>query len=143
MPILSTAPKDLADHIEGRRWMETMYPKLPKSIQAARFNPAVSSTIYDVPITYGDNQNFSVRVYEPNLGSEIGELRPALIMVHGGGWIHGSPEADDWAAEWFASEIRGPVVSVDYRLVPEHPFPAPHDDVFEALNWVGRSRIPG
>ena len=50
--------------------------------------------------------------------------------------MHGSLETEDETCKFFCSELRGMILNVDYRLAPEHPFPAAHDDVFEVLNWV-------
>jgi len=60
----------------------------------------------------------------------------ALLWIHGGGTIFGTPrQANDWCSR-VAAELGVPVVSVDYRLAPEHPFPAGLDDCFDALHWI-------
>ena len=66
------------------------------------------------------------------------EPAPTLVWAHGGGWQYGSldmPEADS-VAQIVAATLPGAVVSVDYRLAPEHRFPAPLDDVVAAYRWV-------
>lgn len=138
MPLLATFPKDPADYVAARKWMSTEYPKLPKAIQAERFQPRISSQARDVQVEYGNDQQFSLRVYEPifNESSPRTPLLPALIMVHGGGWIHGDATGDEEICQFFVSELRGVVINVDYRLAPEYPFPKPMEDVFEAVNWV-------
>jgi acetyl esterase len=60
--------------------------------------------------------------------------QPALLWIHGGGYVMGSPE--DQRAIDFAYEGDITVVSVDYRLAPEHPFPAGLNDCYEALCWM-------
>lgn len=66
------------------------------------------------------------------------ELAPALVWAHGGGWRHGDldmPEADS-VAQVVAATLPGVVLSVDYRLAPEHRFPAPLDDVAAVQGWA-------
>ncbi len=60
---------------------------------------------------------------------------PVLVYLHGGGWICGSPKTHRKLAYRFA-EAGNLVVNVDYRLAPEHPFPAPFEDCVEALRWT-------
>lgn len=74
-----------------------------------------------------------VFVYEP-----AGRERPsgALLWIHGGGTILGRPEADHALCSRIARDARIPVVSVRYRLAPEHPFPAGLDDCSAALRWL-------
>ena len=57
-------------------------------------------------------------------------------MFHGGGWVIGSLEQYDGIARQLANASGAIVVSVDYRLAPEHPFPAPLDDCWHALEWA-------
>lgn len=59
-----------------------------------------------------------------------------LVWVHGGGWIHGDLNGYDGVARSLASRARCAVLSVDYRLAPEHPFPAGLEDVLRALEWA-------
>lgn len=63
-------------------------------------------------------------------------IRPVLIWMHGGGYVVGSPEQDIAFVAKLLDRFDIVVASVDYRLAPEHPFPAPLDDCFTALEWV-------
>ncbi|MFO8150094.1 MAG: alpha/beta hydrolase [Trueperaceae bacterium] len=73
-----------------------------------------------------------VRVYRP-----LGEASDAaLLWLHGGGLIVGAPAMDDGRCGAFARELGLTVVSVDYRLAPEHPFPAALDDAHAAWGWL-------
>lgn len=74
-----------------------------------------------------------VRVYSP--ADQDGPL-PGLVYLHGGGFILGSAEMFGGDAERIAAEVGAVVVSVDYRLAPEHPFPAANDDSVTAYGWV-------
>lgn len=72
------------------------------------------------------------RVYEPRTPAP----RPALVFYHGGGYVIMSPETHAKLAKQLAVGAGCTVVSVDYRLAPEHPFPAPVDDCVAAFRWV-------
>lgn len=65
-------------------------------------------------------------------------VRPsgALLWIHGGGYVIGAPEGDHELCSRIALELGVLVVNVDYRLAPEHPFPAGLDDCFTALRWL-------
>lgn len=74
-------------------------------------------------------------LYRPALEEDKGPL-PAVLYVHGGGFVLGAPEmADEYLAR-LADELGALIVAVDYRLAPEHPFPVPLYDCFAALSWV-------
>jgi len=58
-----------------------------------------------------------------------------LVWVHGGGWMHGDLDCYEGVARALANRARCAVLAVDYRLAPEHPFPAGFDDVWAAVEW--------
>ena len=72
-------------------------------------------------------------VYRPE--AEI-EGAPGYVLLHGGGFIAGLPERSDVRSTRIAAELGVVVVSVDYRLAPEHPYPAALDDAYAALAWL-------
>jgi hypothetical protein len=59
-----------------------------------------------------------------------------IVWLHGGGWVMDGIEASDAMCRILATSAAATVVSVDYRVAPEHPFPVPLDDCFDALSWV-------
>lgn len=61
---------------------------------------------------------------------------PALLWIHGGGYVIGSAQQDDRLCIGFSRRLGITVASVDYRLAPEHPYPAPLDDCYAALTWL-------
>ena len=61
---------------------------------------------------------------------------PVVAFFHGGGWVVSSIEGHDSLARRVAARSGALVVSVEYRLAPEHPFPAPHDDCWAATSWL-------
>lgn len=77
-----------------------------------------------------------VRVYTPAVRTTT---LPGLLWIHGGGFTTGQPEQDDALCERFVEEVGSVVVSVDYRLAPEHSFPAAPEDCYAALRWMAAS----
>lgn len=77
--------------------------------------------------------NGLVHLYYPK---DIQSPAPALIWIHGGGMIAGSAIFDHQTASFYAESANLVVASVEYRLAPEHPYPAAIDDCFEALTWL-------
>ena len=68
--------------------------------------------------------------------AERTSLLPAFLHIHGGGYVIGAPEMTDPANRLLASELGCVIVSVDYRLAPEAPHPAPVEDCYAALQWL-------
>ncbi len=77
----------------------------------------------------------ALRAYRP-AGAKPDEQLPALVYMHGGGWVIGDVDTHDVLCRQFANGARCAVYSVDYRLAPEHPFPAAVDDCIAALKFV-------
>ncbi|MGV0742578.1 alpha/beta hydrolase [Mycolicibacterium sp. XJ870] len=75
-----------------------------------------------------------VRVYRPP--TPAGVTLPIVVFIHGGGWSVGDLDSYDSTARRHAVGAEAVVVSVDYRLAPEHPYPAAVDDVWAATQWV-------
>lgn len=64
------------------------------------------------------------------------DTAPALLWIHGGGYVMGSARQDDQLCRRFSNELGITVAAVDYRLAPEHPYPAGLDDCYAALTWL-------
>ncbi|WP_232541436.1 alpha/beta hydrolase [Nocardia bovistercoris] len=79
--------------------------------------------------------NVSVRVHRP---AGLDTPAPALLWIHGGGYLIGSAAQDDQLCRRFAEKLGVVVASVEYRLAPEHPYPAPLDDCYAAWSWLAR-----
>jgi len=86
-------------------------------------------------VGYGELTDIPVRIYWPP--SETEESLPIVVFYHGGGWAIGDLDTHDHVARAHAIGAHAIVVSVDYRLAPEHPFPAGVEDAWAALQWVG------
>ena len=98
--------------------------------------PAVAS-VRDIVIP-GQAGGIPARVYSP-----VPDAPGVIIYYHGGGWVFGS--VDQWDASVRALTVASgcDVVSVDYRLAPEHVFPAAVDDAYDALAWTASSLADG
>lgn len=95
-----------------------------------------SISVYDQMIPGpDDNPALRVRIYEPKKRTET---LPGFLWIHGGGYVLGSPDGDDLLCQRFVLEANCVVVSVDYRLAPEHPYPAPVEDCYAALQWFAK-----
>jgi acetyl esterase len=75
-----------------------------------------------------------VRRYRPRRSAL--SPRPVLVDFHGGGFVIGDPTLKDWFNGELAARLDAVVVSVDYRLAPEHPFPAAYDDAVDSTKWA-------
>lgn len=80
----------------------------------------------------GPDGEIPIRCYRP----DAEEPRGVLVYYHGGGWVLGTLDSIDGVCRELADRAGCVVVSVDYRLAPEHPFPAAADDAYAALEWV-------
>jgi acetyl esterase len=88
--------------------------------------------VEDINVPAQDRQ-IPVRVYRHKAKSGP---QPCIVYLHGGGFIKGDLDSSDSVAWGFADETGAMVVSVDYRLAPEHPWPAGFDDGYDALAWI-------
>jgi len=123
MLALSEGPTDFSDPAEARRRIADMLASINADLDTSGL------TIEDRVIP-GD---VTVRVYAP---IERAGALPGVVYIHGGGFAVGSIESEHGGAAGIASDVGAVVVSVEYRLAPEHPFPAPLDDCYAALVWV-------
>jgi acetyl esterase len=123
----------------GSRPFETMAPEDARAAYLARRNflqlpPDSVAERRDVTIE-GPGGALALRLYR-GLGTKEGQPLPCLFYLHGGGWVLGSLESHDGICCTLANEAACWVVAVDYRLAPEHPFPAAVDDCAAAFKWL-------
>ena len=95
------------------------------------------ATVRDIVIPAGAGE-IGARVYEPAAAP-----RATVVYYHGGGWVIGSVDDSDALCRTLAVDSGCRVVSVDYRLAPEHRFPAAADDAYEACTWVAKNLADG
>jgi acetyl esterase len=118
--------------LDGSPLWETPIPTVRETTDRgadALFGPADSlaavsdSTAVGVP----------VRIYEPD--AEL-PAAGALVYLHGGGWVVGSLKSHDRLCRTLAARAGVPLIAVDYRLAPEHPFPAAIEDAWAVTSWA-------
>jgi acetyl esterase/lipase len=128
MPVI-----DLDDPVEARRAFEKLLVSMRKPLPEADLLDIEDRMI---PGWEGD-PDVSVRVYRPKTAtSEPATMLPGILLIHGGGFVVGSVEAEHVGAVLMAVEIGAVLVSVDYRLAPEHPYPAGLHDCYAALSYL-------
>src|SRR5438046_5902523 len=86
-------------------------------------------------VAQGPGGPIPLRVYRP-AGVAASVALPGLLYFHGGGWVIGDLDTHDVLCRQLTAEAGVTVVNVDYRLAPEHKFPAAVDDAWEATRWV-------
>src|ERR1700756_5619754 len=86
-----------------------------------------------IPAPHG---RIPARIYTPKKLRKADGLAPGLVFFHGGGWVIGNLETHDVVCRKLAHEGELIVISVDYRLAPEHKFPAAVDDAITATSWI-------
>jgi acetyl esterase len=125
--------------IAGRPAFETLTPdEARQAYTASRAllvpepQPVAETRELACPGPHGD---IALRFYRP-AGTERGQALPALVYFHGGGWLLGGLDSHDTTCRHFANAARCAVVSVDYRMAPEHKFPAAVDDSAAATRWI-------
>jgi len=107
---------------------------LDKSTEKWQSKPIPFSTIKNMNIKIASN-NVPVRVYTPDNGKNL----PLIIYSHGGSWVSGNLDVYDNVCRKLSKNSKAIVISVNYRLAPEHPFPAGLNDVYNVLQWVSKN----
>jgi len=131
--------KEAVCYIEATDCKLHYYELTPQEARVMRAVPTWQSghmpelkTIEDRKIPVRDGQEINIRVYIPAQEEKL----PVIIYYHGGGWVFGDLESADAGCQLLAAKAHSIVVSVDYRLAPEHPFPIPLHDAYDGLLWV-------
>ncbi|QIG42164.1 alpha/beta hydrolase [Nocardioides anomalus] len=133
-----------------------LYPEARRAVEAAQGEPQVHDDGYDVAAARAANRAAAL-AEEPLELAEIRDLdaagvpvrlyRPAgadpglVVHLHGGGFVFHDLDVHDRVCRRFADRLGMAVLSVDYRLAPEHPFPAAPDDVDTVLAWLRGSDL--
>lgn len=94
------------------------------------FGPIIEGDLGENRTIPGPAGDLGIRVFVPQ------RVDGVYLYFHGGGWVMGSAAGNDERLEGIAREAGVAVVSVDYRLAPEHPYPAPADDSEAAAQWL-------
>ena len=114
--------------------------QLPPPVVRAGYRTAVTAALGEdyVPAPLAEVRDATVagvpvRVYRPTVG---GPPLPAVVFAHAGGWVLGDLETHDEVCRYLALALPAVVVAVDYRLAPEHVYPAGHDDYWAVTGWL-------
>ncbi|WP_322924297.1 alpha/beta hydrolase [Paenibacillus campi] len=127
-----------------------LFPELhlPEQLDMARqfewpaAEPNERVMIHEYEIQGGADQPLRVRVYMPAQQVETASSLPGILWTHGGGHVLGSPEGEDKLCMLIVETVGCVIVSPDYRLAPEHPYPADVEDAFAALCWMMSDACP-
>ena len=119
--------------------VNTMTPVQARESYRSRraFTQPDAPEVYQVAdqVIESNGVNVPVRVYHPHTAQTQKSL-PALVYIHGGGWTIGDLDTHDVLCRSLCLQAGVVVVSVDYRMGPEHKFPAAYDDTVAAFNWT-------
>ncbi|MGE7693974.1 alpha/beta hydrolase [Lysinibacillus sp. NPDC094177] len=126
-------------YIKASESSKQYYNLTPQEARAIRIVPKWTSphspqlaAIENRKITVRDGAQINVRIYRPVLDEKL----PVIVYYHGGGWVFGNLDSTDAGCQLLAEKAQAIVVSVDYRLAPEYPFPTPLYDAYDSLEWV-------
>ncbi len=113
----------------GEPLLEECTPAEAREIRARRQRPSTEPIRHTLDLDAG---GVPVRLYRPSDSDDLG----LLVFFHGGGWVLGNLESHDNMCRILANSSGQAVLSVDYRLAPEHPFPAALEDAITATRWA-------
>ncbi|WP_442838852.1 alpha/beta hydrolase [Acinetobacter baumannii] len=114
--------RKFARNLVDREW--TLYSKVTPPMQETQ----------DLTVEGRDGHQIPIRIYKPQHAQD--ENLPILIYAHGGGYLFASIKALDRPVTLIANEAKVMVISIDYRLAPEHPYPAASDDGEDVFLWA-------
>jgi len=122
---------DLTDYKKARQETEKFKTFVGKIAEDERIS--ISEKIIGAP---ENNLELRIRIYKPEQSKDI---LPALIYMHGGGFVLGDLEMEHARCQKMAGDAECMVIAVDFRLAPEHPFPCGLEDCYQALCWVAEN----
>jgi acetyl esterase len=128
VPLLGRMPLATVDDVRAARALEAEL-----FVPAAAAIDTTGLLVYDRTVT--GPPGVPVRVYRPEADGSAA-LRPGLLVIHGGGFVLGSLHVVHSDATRLARELGAVVVSVGYRLAPEHRYPAAVEDCYAVLGWL-------
>jgi acetyl esterase/lipase len=145
----STLPRpgydeELGGVLTGLKFPTNITPELIPVIRGMPI-PAINDTIGEQPISHeersidGPGGPVTLAIFRSTKSKATGQTHPGLIWFHGGGFFSGSRFGSIQTQLDLVTDLDVVCISVDYRLGPEHPDPAPMEDGYAALVWVGEN----
>ena len=128
----ATAAADPA-HMRAESTRRRRLARLPIA-QLVTGRPDRGATAEDSFADLPDGTTLSLRIYRPR--RVVPGPLPVVVYFHGGGWTSGDPRQSEWWCTGLAARAGVAVVSVDYRLAPEHPFPTAVEDCYAVTCWI-------
>jgi acetyl esterase len=104
-----------------------------------RWGAPADVSVVTVPYTARDGASLELRLYRP--ANAQAEALPVLVYFHGGGYVVGSLQSHDGVCREFCARTPCAVLSVGYRVAPEHKFPTPLNDGADALAWLAQHAV--
>lgn len=131
--LFSTFPETILDENGLEETRKQMHQMAQNYIQPS--DDLVAKSFHSIPGLQGAPA-IPIVIYEP---VSKDKMMSGVLWIHGGGYIIGGAEINDALCRRFVLETDSLVVSVDYRLAPEHPYPAPLEDCYSALKWFSEN----
>lgn len=143
MPLDADAQKVVDLIVQANRPpYETLSPEAAREVYLASrriLQPDLQTVAEIVDLSCpGPAGQIPLRLYR-GLNAPQGKLQPVLVYFHGGGWVIGNIESHEWVCRGLANRGQCAVVSVDYRLAPEHKYPAAVEDCIAATAWIAEN----
>jgi acetyl esterase/lipase len=135
---------ELAEVLSALTFPTTITPDLIPAIRARPVS-AIEDTISGQPISHeehcikGPGGDITISIFRSTISKLSGQRRPGILWIHGGGMFSGSRFGSIQSLLDLVKSLDVVCVSVEYRLAPEHPDPAPLEDCYAALVWIGEN----
>lgn len=136
--------QEASQYIEDHKNNE-IFTSIDRSIHVNRTLPQQKkihlheiATIQNTSFTARDGAEIKARIYIPE---STKTTLPLIMYYHGGGWVIGDLDYMDGGCQYLTKHSEAIVISIDYRLAPEHPYPIPQNDAYDALLWVFKNDL--
>lgn len=138
MPLSAEAQAYLEKFNASGTPMHTVSPEEARELVAPlKVKKEKVASIREVWIA-GPAGELEARVYVPEVADQYEELLPTIVFFHGGGWVVGSIDSHDATCRALCNGAQALVMSVEYRLAPEHKYPAAPEDCYAATAWASK-----
>ena len=119
---------------DEKRWLSDVTAETLGELRAGSLPQEITDEVERIDRVIRDDPQLSVRISTKKGSTSTN--RPCVYSIHGGGYVGGSNELDDTLLDRLCRKTDCVGISVEYRLAPEHPYPAPIEDCYAGLAWV-------